>query len=339
GHSLKATILVSKIHRKLNMLISLAEFFQAPTIRRLAQNFETEEKAVSSTKDKHIIQLRSGTDKNKHLFFIHDGTGEVEGYLELCKHLHKSFNCWGLKADRLQKGAPGNITIPDIAGTYISRIKKIQPRGPYSIVGWSLGGVVAFEIVRELEQLGEETGFFAMVDSRFRGEKAGKRDREPWEFSIQTELELIRKSFPEIDMDKMERLKETPDLEQLWAFVIRYIESEIDIRQIRKLVSTQLFRGLRNYDNMTAEELVNYYNLLRTLVRADSFYRSPNKIDTQMYYFAALQSKGTKRKQWKTYCTKPVKNFEIPGDHFSIFQQPGVRELAKVFNRILVSTE
>ncbi|MCP4151492.1 MAG: amino acid adenylation domain-containing protein, partial [bacterium] len=39
GHSLKATILVSKIHRKLNMLISLAEFFQAPTIRRLAQNF------------------------------------------------------------------------------------------------------------------------------------------------------------------------------------------------------------------------------------------------------------------------------------------------------------
>ncbi|MCP4153591.1 MAG: hypothetical protein GY757_38035, partial [bacterium] len=49
--------------------------------------------------------------------------------------------------------------------------------------------------------------------------------------------------------------------------------------------------------------------------------------------------KGTKRKQWKTYCTKPVKYFEIPGDHFSIFQQPGVQELAEAFNRILVSTE
>ncbi|MCP4220303.1 MAG: amino acid adenylation domain-containing protein, partial [bacterium] len=333
GHSLKATLLVTEVQKQLGARIGLVEFFQFPTIRCLAQTVETKAETVSPHPDTHIIQLRRGTDKEKHLFFVHDGTGEVEGYLELCRHLDKSFNCWGIKAHSLINCAPRNVTIPELAGSYLPALGNIQPHGPYNIIGWSLGGIHAYEMARQLQQTGEKTGFLAIVDSVFPGEKIGNRDWNLAEFSVESELERLREYFPEIE--SVDGLKKAPDLETLWLLVMEYLERRFDTGQIRQLLATEMVRGLPDYDSLNGEQLVYYFNILRTLKRAVSGYQPQGKVDTPMVYVAAGDSDGTGKERWTNYCVKPVEYITIPGDHFSIFQQPGVRELAEVLNRVL----
>ncbi|HLP57477.1 MAG TPA: amino acid adenylation domain-containing protein, partial [Candidatus Deferrimicrobium sp.] len=158
GHSLKATVLVSRIHKELNVIIALGEIFKAPTIRHMGEYIKNTKNNTQRDIDGHLVLLNEGLPGDNHIFFIHDGRGEIEGYIELCKHLNSDFNHWGIRAAH-------NSTIHELAETYIESIKKIQPHGPYHIAGWSLGGTIAFEMVAQLEQKGEEIAFLALVDS------------------------------------------------------------------------------------------------------------------------------------------------------------------------------
>jgi amino acid adenylation domain-containing protein len=158
GHSLKATLLVSRIREELGAVVPLVEVFKTPTVRQLAVCTREACREIERVKDEHLVLLRKTSADDGHLFFIHDGTGEVEGYMEFCNYLNNDFNCWGLRAARQE-------TIEVLAETYIERMKKIQPRGPYFIAGWSIGGTIAFEMARQLEEVGEETAFLALIDT------------------------------------------------------------------------------------------------------------------------------------------------------------------------------
>ena len=108
--------------------------------------------------------VKKGTAKRKNLFLVHDGTGEIEGYVEFCNHLSDTLHYWGIKADPSQSGTDGDLSIEKTAATYIEKIKKIQPVGPYYIAGWSMGGTIAFEIIRQLEEMKEEIKFAGLID-------------------------------------------------------------------------------------------------------------------------------------------------------------------------------
>ena len=58
-------------------------------------------------------------------------------------------------------------TIEALAQLYVGQLRLRQPLGPYRLAGWSLGGVVAFEMARILEQQGESVDFLGLIDSYF----------------------------------------------------------------------------------------------------------------------------------------------------------------------------
>jgi thioesterase domain-containing protein len=111
------------------------------------------------------VLLRKESPKAGHLFFIHDGSGEVEGYVEFCQNLTCNFNCWGIRARGIIETGPQNVTIGGIAENYILKIKQVQSHGPYNIAGWSMGGTIAFEIARQMELANEAIGFIALMDA------------------------------------------------------------------------------------------------------------------------------------------------------------------------------
>jgi amino acid adenylation domain-containing protein len=166
GHSLKATVLVSKIQKECSITIPLVEVFKTPTIKYLAEYISKHraEKEIFVVEDENLVMLRKEGDDAGHLFFVHDVTGGVDGYIEFCNHLNNGFNCWGIRAGKLE-GDGQNLTIEALAGLYTEKIRKIQPRGPFFIAGWSIGGTIAFEIVKQLEQAGETPGFLALIDA------------------------------------------------------------------------------------------------------------------------------------------------------------------------------
>jgi thioesterase domain-containing protein/acyl carrier protein len=201
GHSLKAVRMAFMIHTRLGVRIPLIEIFRNSIIKKLAEYIAASHDAAASPGDDEnnkkffadasrgsrggrffrrqkgmdLVLLRETTRSDRCLFLVHDGTGTVEGYIEFCRHLDNAFNCWGIQANRDKGFAPRHITIEDFAGAYIEKVKTLQPCGPYFIAGWSIGGTIAFEMVKQWEALGEKVGFLGLIDSLPPGKKAAAR--------------------------------------------------------------------------------------------------------------------------------------------------------------------
>ena len=333
GHSLKATIVISKIQRIFNVQVPLVEIFKTPTIRNLAQYIRSAEMETLISREDRLVRLHAGTGNLKHLFLIHDGTGEVEGYVDFCKHIQNEFNLWGLRADRLENLAPCNVTIRELAKTYIESMKKVQPTGPYYIGGWSLGGTIAFEIAGQLEQSDEEIAFLALIDSPPPHKSLW---RNVGEFNLKSELNFVKSYGFGSEIDEKFKILEGIEFNQFWPFVSNYLKTNnFDVDMVKKLIIRHGMHALPNYDRLDIEESIYYLNVGRTFRNARSSYIPDNKINTQVHYFKAAGSKQIKQGRWKKYCCQSIKYYTISGDHFSIFKMPNVVELAEVFDKVL----
>ncbi|MCP5054814.1 MAG: amino acid adenylation domain-containing protein, partial [bacterium] len=335
GHSLKATILATKIRQRFNVNTPLAEIFNKPDIRRLARWIEAQRRDTHepAATDDRLVLLKKGTEEGERLFFIHDGSGEVEGYMEFCNHLDPSrgYHCWGIRSDSIAGYAPRDLTIEAIASGYIETVKTLQPTGPYRIVGWSLGGTIAFEMVRQLEQAGEEIGWFGMIDVAPPRETPADKTGS---FTIQSESNVFKEYLPR---EFSQSPGETDDLESLWTSIVQYLETHpAQAETIRQMVMSTAGAVIPNARHLDIGSLIRYFNRLRSFDAARSRYipQRNYKLETTPVYIGASQSKERiKHQQWNRYCREPLTFREIEGDHHSIFTFPRVAELSSEFEK------
>jgi hypothetical protein len=93
-------------------------------------------------------------------------------------------------------------------------------------------------------------------------------------------------------------------------------------------------QALPNFRQLDIRDFIYYQNIGRTFHYARSSYIPSVKINTPIHFFKASQSKF-KEKAWINYCQHPIEFHIIEGNHFSIFQSPGVVLFAQIFNRIM----
>jgi len=347
GHSLKAATLVSKIQKEFNITLPLIELFKSPSIKSLAEFARIGNPdagtGILTAKDDNLILLRPGTDRSdksqrnrsaNHLFLIHCGTGEVDKYGKFCERLTNDMTYWGIRADRLDNGAPRNLTIREMARHYIEKMKKVQPRGPYYIAAWCFGGLIAFEMVKQLEQEKENIRFLGLINSPPPQESPINTD----EFNLQSELKIID-DFS-LGTGIKEKVKNVNELSQFWLLVRDYLETtDYDTETLKnELMKVGWHQALSDYQQLDTAESVYYLNLYRSFLNAMVSYTPGGKIHTPVYYFAANKSKHIIKERWNDYCYKPVKFYEVSGDNFSIFEMPGLEPFAKLFDKIMQST-
>jgi thioesterase domain-containing protein/acyl carrier protein len=332
GHSLRATLLVAKIHRELGIRIPLVEIFKSPNIRQLAEFIKTMEITPYIEKHENLVLLRKTSSNAKHLFFVHDGSGEVEVYEVFCQCLDEQLdlNCWGIKADMLKNNTPQNFTINEIAAKYLREIKKIQPQGSYFLVGWCLGGTIAFELTRQLEQMGEKIAFFALIDSP--SPLDCRKENVPM-FTLESEKNFIKKYLWNREIE--DKLENITNINEFWPAIAAYLEAEhLDAEIIRKIIQEYEAHIVPNYHQLGVEELVKYLNVGRTLSNARASYVPTGKVNIPGYFFKASQSKF-KRRNWNSYFKKPLKFYEITGDHYSIMQIPQLISMVNICCHII----
>ncbi|MCK4261014.1 MAG: amino acid adenylation domain-containing protein, partial [Halanaerobiales bacterium] len=323
GHSLKATSMITKVYKEFTINLPLREIFRTPTVRELAGYIQNVEGGISYPKDDNLVLLRRGTE-NLNLFFVHGGDGEVEGYVDLAERLNPEFNCWGIRADRLNGYAPKNVTVEEMADRYIGKIRMIQEVGPYYIAGWSLGGTIVFEMVRQLEQMDEKVQFCGIIDSvpPRKGQKVGK-------FTLESEIKLVEKLVGDGEIG--EKLKDVSSINEVWALVVEYIEKmDLDIDVIRRLIPNNLAKVIPNYDQLSIGELIYYNNVIRTLDNAQAIYSPSDKIQALINFFKADKT-PINLAEWESLCLNPIKVYNIPGDHHSILKSPDVVQLSERF--------
>ncbi|MBV8311316.1 MAG: HAD-IIIC family phosphatase, partial [Planctomycetaceae bacterium] len=158
GTSLLAVDLFAQIENLFGMTLPLTTLVEAPTIEELAAFVEGKNNCDS------LVPIRMGGSKPA-IFLVHDGDGETMLYRNLALRLDSDHPVYGLQPYGHRKHPMLHTRIGDMATYHIERIRRVQPQGPYFLGGMCAGGVIAYEIARQLQSLGEIVGMVALIDA------------------------------------------------------------------------------------------------------------------------------------------------------------------------------
>ncbi|PHM69304.1 Amino acid adenylation [Xenorhabdus kozodoii] len=163
GHSLLAIQLLNRL-REQNMEISLTTLFAHSTLCDLALAVKAPFVIPISPFDANPVPL-SPTGALLPLFLIHEIFGDPLVYSPLATLLPPELPVYALQALGIHTLEHPPVSIEALAACHIQAIRRIQPQGPYRLMGWSIGGEIAYEIALQLTRGGETVEFIGMVDS------------------------------------------------------------------------------------------------------------------------------------------------------------------------------
>jgi thioesterase domain-containing protein len=114
----------------------------------------------------HIVPIRPGSGSGRQpIFLIHSIAGELTWVKHLARYLPPEQPLYSFAAPGINSDAPFFFSLEAMAQAYLRDIRLQQPHGPYLLGGYSMGGVLAFEITRQLQSAGEEIGLLVMIDA------------------------------------------------------------------------------------------------------------------------------------------------------------------------------
>lgn len=178
GSSLQAATLFAKLETEVGYELDLSLILEAPTVALLAVRLEEDD---GRRRLPVLVAIQEGDD-GLPLFTVHPVYGSVLIYRDLAQQLGGR-PVYGLQSPALDGSPiPGN-GIPSLAASYIDEIRKVQPHGPYHLMGHSFGGAVAFEMACQLAQAGEDIAFVGIGDlpRSIRGDGRRRRNLTWWD--------------------------------------------------------------------------------------------------------------------------------------------------------------
>ena len=164
GHSLLWVRLLAEIGRVFHCQVATSDFMDAVTISRQAHVLRQLDTNDGSGATDSVVLLRRGNGAPP-LFLVHAALGGVDVYEALARHMPPSRTILGLQAPGLDGETAPMADLTHLAAHHVAALRRRQPHGPFALAGWSLGGVLAFEMARQLRRAGESVEFLALIDS------------------------------------------------------------------------------------------------------------------------------------------------------------------------------
>jgi non-ribosomal peptide synthetase component F/thioesterase domain-containing protein/acyl carrier protein len=160
GDSLKAIDFTLAVEQALGRELPVTLINEASTFERFCSALRDD----GATKYTPLVLLKAG-DGLPPVFLIHGVGGNVTELLAMARLMAYSGPVIGIQARGLVGDEPPHASVEAMASDYLREMRLRQPTGPYYLAGYSFGGLVAFEIARQLETSGEEVGFLGLFDT------------------------------------------------------------------------------------------------------------------------------------------------------------------------------
>ncbi|MFT3815683.1 MAG: non-ribosomal peptide synthase/polyketide synthase [Acidovorax sp.] len=180
GNSILALKIIAhaRAHEGLNLNVDLATLMSRPTIKALFYAWGVNSKSSS------VVLMNSKQDHIPPLFCIHSGLGTSLGYLPLARRLNGIRSVYGISSPMLLDALHREQSLESMAEAYTNFIVKMQPEGPYFLLGWSYGGMLSILVAKSLEKRGKAVAFLGVVDCsiNFLDEKKDV-DEDDWRVS------------------------------------------------------------------------------------------------------------------------------------------------------------
>jgi thioesterase domain-containing protein/acyl carrier protein len=191
GHSLSATRLVGLIRSVLGVEVPIRVVFECPTVAELAPRLGEEITSGSEDPFGVVLPIRS-TGSRAPLWCVHPGGGLSWCYIGLCTHLPDR-PVYGLQARGFDGVTPLPESIEAMVADYLDQMLRVQEDGPFHLLGWSFGGLVAHAMASALERRGYEVAVLVLMDS-LPGETRLQASAEPSD----TEVRQAMRSWAQI---------------------------------------------------------------------------------------------------------------------------------------------
>jgi thioesterase domain-containing protein/acyl carrier protein len=156
GDSLLLPRLVDRIQEDFDVALPLGMVVQGPTVKELAALVQSQ---ASPRSWRSLVGVRRGGARDP-LYLVHGLGGEIGFCYGVAGALHPEQPLYGL-----QPPPEPMASLVSLATHYANVIREHQPRGPYYLGGYCLGGCIAFEMARQLSHAGERVALLMIIDS------------------------------------------------------------------------------------------------------------------------------------------------------------------------------
>ena len=311
GNSLLAARMLSETNREFGKNLPLATLFGEATIEHLATLLRHSQDDELKGRWSSLVSIQPGG--SKHPFFcVHGVGGNVLTYRALAQYLGPDQPLYGLQSAGLDGEQRPHTTVEAMAAHYIEAICDLQPEGPYFLGGLSFGGIVAFEMARQLQKRGRTVACVALLDSPTEICTTGYKLRQRIEVHFDALLRLsFRSRFKYLS--QMAKTAKRKIKSRIWRIGYKWYEDTRD----------NLPPVLRN----TKE--INYQAAREYILQS---YRG------RVALFRASDGSALDREDellgWDRFASE-VDLFLVPGDHVSMVNEPNVRVLAEELKHYL----
>lgn len=239
------------------------------------------------------------------MYVIHGHGLYVLNLIHLANHLHPQQPLIGVQANSLDGTGEPLDNISDMAASYSDEILAKEPKSPLILAGYSSGGIIAYEMRRQLETIGKRVKLLIIFDGTadpLPESRTGMRNKII--FRIQKTWWQLRHPIFAVS-HKMESLAEK--------------------RRLLLLADSKSYYQWLCYVMEKHNDAFKNYRLVPSNNSIHLFRASERK-----YFEMNSRFLG-----WKKYTGNEIRVYKVPGDHDTMFKPPHVKEFARILQNLL----
>ncbi|KAK7961729.1 acetyl-CoA synthetase-like protein [Apiospora aurea] len=297
--------------------IPIGTLLMNPSIRDMAAALARSQQTTSEYNP--VVVLQSVKSSSPPIWFVHPGLGEILVFLKISTYFSDR-RVYALRAPGFNPGEEMFSSIDHMTSAYMESILKHQPEGPYVLIGYSFGSMIAFETAKKLEAAGHRVGFMGSLNGpphiKWRLVQLDWCElflNLAYFLGFITETEAVERSAEYHKFTKDE--------------ILGKILADVPPSRLQELDMTAA--KLERWANISAglQGLAHHYDPSGTVRHIDAFYARP------------LLAVGRDKERWLRDHLRPWEDFaenrdvrfhDSPGAHYTMLDADHVFEMQKV---------
>lgn len=321
GHSLIAVKVMALLEKETGNRLPLSALFEYSSIEKLAKFMDMDNQPSHWDS---LVPIKPTGNKTP-LYIVHGGEFNVLIFNGLVKNLDKDRPVYGLQAKGLNGIEEPHATVKEMVDHYISEIISANPNGPYALAGYSFGGIIAFEMARQLKAMGKKVTTVALFDT--------------YMYPGFYYTDIPRRILIAIVFGFMHPFY----IFYLLFNQAKFFASKINMRNIRKIIAKVSGKNLnsntkkvKQHQMPTKKWPAKLGKMHRIAMRR--YRTTPLDIEVDLFKTTVNDvffAHDKKYLGWKKVALKGVQRHLTPGNHLNMLIHPHDKELATILKRVL----